>query len=142
MIWIKASDRQPEDWTGIVIKNGLGPKFIVSTFMVSMNGIKIPPQYDSMWRWDDFEWLDETPQAIIMGTESGPISRPFFQIDNQTFFLDQPEAGTELWFADQMQAAFEKLGVKVIRSCSCGDDREIESRGGELICKTCEKVIK
>lgn len=60
MQWIKATERQPKDWTGVVIRNGLGPKFVVSPWMVSINGIRTPPQFDSIWRWGDFEWLDET----------------------------------------------------------------------------------
>lgn len=79
--------------------------------------------------------------TVTIGTESGPISRPFFQIDNQTFFLGETGEGTEMWYADQMEKAFEKLGAEVVRSCSC-DVRVIESREGELICKTCGNVIK
>ena len=60
MKWIKASDRVPEDWAGVVIRNWVGTKLIVSPFMVTMGGIRVPPQYDFIWRWDGFEWLDES----------------------------------------------------------------------------------
>ena len=64
MKWIKASDRQPDDWKSIIIRNTTGKKIIVSDWMVSLNGIRIPPQHDFIWRWSDFEWLDESTSDI------------------------------------------------------------------------------
>lgn len=63
MKWIKASDRQPENWNKVIIRNTETQKGIVD-FDVSSGYIidqaYIPAMYVSA---DKVEWLDETPAA-------------------------------------------------------------------------------
>ena len=87
MKWIKASERVPEDWQGVIIRNGLGAKYIVSSFMVSLNGIRVPPQYDHNWRWSEFEWLDESDESKECAKESSEYKQ-FLQSLKTVFTVD------------------------------------------------------
>lgn len=70
MKWIKASDRQPEDWAGKIYRN--------------IHTLEVSQQYKSHW-WslDIIEWLDETDadlDAIISEVED---MHPYKQSGNR-----------------------------------------------------------